>query len=178
MTCRRTVFALAFGLTVSSASAQDRRARGGVAANVPRPQGIRPNNHPAQQKIDKLMQMTPQERQRSLQALPPARRENIERRLAEIQKLPAAQQNRIRTRQEMLNRLPPQQQNQVRKSVRQFMDMPEERRAAINQELNRMSTMPGDERQAYMKSEEFRNKYSAREQQMLSHLAEITPPPE
>jgi hypothetical protein len=41
-----------------------------------------------------------------------------------------------------------------------------------------MSTMPGDERQAYMKSEEFRNKYSAREQQMLSHLAEITPPPE
>ena len=35
-----------------------------------------------------------------------------------------------------------------------------------------------EERRAYMNTEEFRNKFSAREQQMLSHLAEITPQPQ
>ena len=158
-----TAITLFFGLTLSVAAAEKK---------LPNGRGNPPNL------VERMMKMNPAQRERALQNLPPARRDNIERRLNEIRKLPTAQQNRIRTRQEMLNSLPPLQQNQVRRSVRQFVDMPEERRGVMNQELNRMAPMSDEERQVYMGTEEFRNKFSAREQQMLFHLAEITPRPE
>ena len=37
--------------------------------------------HPGAQKVDRLMKMTPEQREKALQNVPPARRENIERRL-------------------------------------------------------------------------------------------------
>jgi len=78
---------------------------------------------------------------------------------------------------QMLNSLPPEHQVEVRRSVRQFVNMPEQRRATINEELNHIAPMSDQDREAYLKSDEFRGKYSAREQQMLTHLTEITPHP-
>ena len=54
---------------------------------------------------------------------------------------------------------------------------PGKRRATINEELNHIAPMSDQDREAYLKSDEFRGKYSAREQQMLTHLTEITPHP-
>jgi hypothetical protein len=159
------IFGLAFGLTLSAAATPERKLPAAVRA-------------PAKRPIERLMKMSPQERERALQNLPPERRANIERRLNEIQKLPTAQQNRISARQQMLNSLPPERQAEVRRSVRQFVNMPEQRRAVINEELNHIAPLPEQEREAYLKSDEFRARYSAKEQQMLSHLAEITPQPE
>jgi hypothetical protein len=156
MNGRLLSLSLAFAMTLSAATPE-------------RPEKKRP--------VERLMNMSPEERQKALQNLPPARRERLERRLTEIQKLPTAQQNRIMTRQQMLNSLPPERQVQVRRSVRQFVNMPEDRRAVINEELNYIAPLRDQERQAYLNSDEFRNRYSAREQQMLSHLTEITPQP-
>jgi hypothetical protein len=193
MTGRCTALALAFGLTLSPALAEEKKAEehAGSAAKVPaapRPpktsgarggaQAPKPDNHPGEQKVDRLMKMTPQQREQALRNLPPVRRANIQRRINEIEKLPPAIRTRVRTRQELLNSLPPQRQNQVRRSVQQFVNMPDERRGVMTQELNRMAPLTDEDRRAYMNTEEFRNKFSAREQQMLSHLAEITPPPQ
>jgi len=74
-----------------------------------------------------------------------------------------------------LNSLPPQKQNQVRRAANQLKDLPEDRRMAINRELQHMSAMPDDERRAYMNTEEFRNRYSPAEQQIMGNLAEVLP---
>jgi len=61
----------------------------------------------------------------------------------------------------------------VRRSLRQFAELPEERKAAIGGELDRLNGMPEEERRARMNSEEFRNRYSPAEQQMMSNISEV-----
>lgn len=189
---RLTTLPLAFGLLLCPALRGQKPQRAGNVARppatrpaAPRPSAPRPpapaNPAPAPQhrpgeQIDRLMKMSTQERQKVLAKVPPERRQNIEKRLGELQKLPPATVARIRTRQELLNSFPPQRQNQIKRSVKQFLDMPEERRGTINQELQRMTPLPDDDRRAYMNTEEFRNRYTANEQQMMLNLIAITPP--
>jgi hypothetical protein len=133
------------------------------------------NDHPGEQLFDRLSRMKPEEREQALSRLPPAQRANIEKRIQNFQKLPPAAQERRLDRLERLNSLPPQKQNQVRRSMSQLKELPEDRRMAINQELRHMAPMPDDERRAYMNTEEFRNRYSPAEQQMMGNLAQVLP---
>jgi hypothetical protein len=132
-------------------------------------------SHPGEQLVDRLSRMTPEEREQALSRLPPAQRANIEQRIQEFQKLPPAIQERTLSRLERLRSLPPQKQNQVRRSMKQYNDLPEDRKMAINQALAHMSAMPDEERREYMNTEEFRNRYSPFEQQMIANLAEVLP---
>ncbi len=63
----------------------------------------------------------------------------------------------------------------LRRSVRQLQLLPEDRQEMIKGEIRRMAPLPDDERRAYMNTEEFRNRYSPNEQQIMSNLAEIEP---
>ena len=127
--------------------------------------------------LDRLLKMSPEQRQKALDRLnlPPQRRQNIERRLNEIQKLPPDMQNRARTRLEMLNSLPQPRQNQVRRSINQYAAAQPERKAQMNQALQRIAPMSDEDRRAYMNTEEFRNRFSPNEQQIIGNLSEITP---
>jgi hypothetical protein len=152
---------------------------GQTAANAqtPRANGRRtqPDSHPGEQLFVRLSRMTPEEREQALSRLPPAQREKIEQRIQNFQKLPPAAQARRLDRLERLNSLPPQKQNQVRRSLNQLNALPDDRKMAINQELRHMLGMPDEQRRAYMNTEEFRNRFSPAEQQMIGNLAEILP---
>ena len=53
---------------------------------------------------------------------------------------------------------------------------PEEQREvakAVNQELQRMSVMGDEEKQYHMSRDEFRNRFSAEEQEMLGNLTKV-----
>ena len=119
--------------------------------------------------------MTPEQRQKALANLPPAQRENILRRLQNFQTIPPATRERLLTRAERLNSLPPQRQNQVRRSMRQFETLPDDRKTLVGQEMDRLSAMPEEERRARMNSEEFRNRYSPAEQQMMGNISKSFP---
>ncbi len=161
-------------LTPAFARQAARPAQGQARGNPQKAQP-KPDNHPGEQLFDKLSRMTPEEREQALSQLPPPRRAQIEQRIRNFQKLPPAVQERRLDRLERLNSLPPQKQNQVRRSMNQLQNLPEDRKVAINRELQRMSAMPDDERRAYMNTEEFRNRYSPAEQQMMGNLAENLP---
>jgi hypothetical protein len=132
-------------------------------------------SHPGEQAFDKLMRMTPAEREKALRSVPEARRQDIEQRIQQIQKLPPVQQSRVRAQLEKLNSLPPDKQEDVRRSLRQLRDMPEDRKAAIAEELQRMAALPEDQRRAQMKTKEFRNRYSRDEQRIVKDLSPIMP---
>jgi hypothetical protein len=161
-------------LLAPAAFGQTRPAQAQARANGQKGQQP-PDNHPGEQLLDKLTRMTPEERDQALSRLAPARRAQLEQKIRSFQQLPMALQERTLDRLERLNRLPPQKQNQVRRSMKQFADLPEDRKMAINLELRHMSAMPDDERRSYMNTEEFRNRYSPAEQQMMSNLAEVLP---
>lgn len=149
---------------------EPRPREGGNGANA---QVRQPDNHPGEQVFDKMMHMTPDEREKALSKLGPARRAQIEQRIRNFEKLPPAAQTRRLDRLERLNSLPLQRQNQVRKSMRDLQDLPQERRMAVNRELQRMAPMSDEDRRSYMNTEEFRNRYSPQEQQMMSNLAAV-----
>jgi hypothetical protein len=136
-----------------------------------------PNNAPNEQ-FEKLLKMNAEQRDQFLQTLPPQRRQNFERRLNDYQNMAPARRARVLTRLEMLNSLPPQRRQQVRRSMQLFQDLPEDRRNAVGREIQQMAPMPDEQRREHMNSEEFRNRYSVNEQQMMSNLMEVTPPPE
>ena len=175
---------LCLGLIAGAAFAADQptapRGGGKPAPKSGQPKAGQPKagnpNRPTEQ-LQKLLDMKPEDRDKFLQSLPPERRKNIEKRLGDFAKMAPAGRTRVLTEVEMLHSLPLQKQQQVRRSVKQLEELPEERKALISRELHLMAAMPDEQRREHMNSEEFRNRYSVTEQQMMSNLSQITPPP-
>jgi Protein of unknown function (DUF3106) len=133
------------------------------------------NQQRRDQLFERLERMTPEERESALSKLPPAQRANIEKRIRNFQNLPPAAQERRLEQLQRLESLPPKEQAQVRRSMNQRNKLPDDRKMAINRELRNMNGMTDDERQAYMSTEQFRNRYSASEQEIVGNIAKILP---
>jgi hypothetical protein len=178
-------------LVVSPLIAQGRSGKPAQAAPAPRVQeqpqpqprprqqqqqpARQPDNHPGEQLFDRLMRMTPEDRERALSQLPKKRREQLQQRIQNFQELPSAVQTRRLDRLERLNSLPPQRQNEVRQSIKDLQELPDGQKKKINQEMNRMSRMTDNDRAARMNSDDFHGRYSLDEQRMIGNLAEILP---
>jgi len=170
---------LGVGLT-PSAFAQGRR--GGMNRLPPRPPARRPEKPPKAEKtpagktpIDEFQTMSPQDRQKALDRMPPGQRKKLEERLQKFNELPAEQQRTLKTMYNRLHELPPGRQDAVRKSINQFSEQPEERRQVIRQELKGIGELPQQDRAARLKSPEFRSKFSGKEQNIIRDMSELLP---
>lgn len=181
---RRLMTALLAGsLAAGLLCAQGRNQGQPAKPNTPRQSQQQPRqnaqpkvNQPAGDEIFmRLQRMTPEEREKALQKLPPAQRERIENRIQNFQNLPPAVQERRLNRLEKLNSLPKAEQKQVRQSMRDLQKLPDDRKRAINQELRRMAVMGDDEKQYHMNTEEFRSRFSPAEQEMVGNLSKVFP---
>jgi hypothetical protein len=122
-----------------------------------------------------LSRMTPEQRERALSDLPQAKRNQIEERIRNFQKLTPAQQSRQLEQLKKFNSLSPDRQNDVRRSMQDRSELPEDRAKAVNQELRRITALPDKDRKSYMKSEDFRSRFSPSEQKMIRNLSEVLP---
>ncbi|MBI3282067.1 MAG: DUF3106 domain-containing protein [Acidobacteria bacterium] len=154
-----TISALA-GLLAAPAWAQPRRA--------PAP-GLRA--------FERLRKMPPAQRQRVLEKLPPERRARLEAELENFNRMPAEQRQKLRKQYEEFRQLPPDQQDAARRLFRRFNTLPENRRPVVREEFLRFRTLTPEERRARINSDEFRNKYTRQEQQLLENLAKTMPAP-
>lgn len=147
----------------------------------PRPRNIQPRNPQRQAKAQdrgdevflKLMKMTPDEREKALSILTPAQRDRIQKRIENFQNQKPEQQERRIGQLERLHALPLDEQAKVRQSVKDRDALAQDRKRAVNQELQRMSVMGDDEKQYHMNTEEFRNRFSPAEQEMLGNLTKV-----
>ncbi len=170
------------GPAIAGQKEKPARAPKASAARPPQParpqaQKGRPNAAPAQGigNVQRLAEMSPKDRQKALASLPPERREAVMKRLQNYQQMAPAERQRAAFELQKLQSLPQPRRAQVRRSLEQFNDLPEERKTAIGSELGRLNSLPDEERRARMNSEEFRNRYSPAEQQMMSNLSEVMP---
>jgi len=77
------------------------------------------------------------------------------------------------SRLQKLNSLQLGEQAKVRQSMQDLQALPNDRRKAVNQELQRMSVMGNEEKQYHMNQEEFLNRFSPSEQEMLGNLSKV-----
>ena len=78
----------------------------------------------------------------------------------------------------MFRNLPPAQQEEYRNVFRRFREQPEQRRPALRREIQQLQSMNQQGRAARLESDEFRNRFSPEEQDILRRMAELGPRPE
>ncbi|MBI1789392.1 MAG: DUF3106 domain-containing protein [Acidobacteria bacterium] len=137
---------------------------------APRPGAVRPGPARRAAVLERWNEMSPEERQKRLEKLPPERRQRIEENLERYRNLPPEEKERLRNRVEIFSHLPPARQEQARRLFRRFNMLPLERQQPLREEFQKLRGMPAGERRSYMDSEEFHNRYNAHEREMLHEL--------
>ena len=127
--------------------------------------------------VRQLMRMSPEQRERALEKLPPQRQAQIRERLQEFDNLPKAEQQRRLQLSEHFANLPPEKQDLVRRQIQAFNQLPDDRRREVGAAFQRLRRLPEADRQARMASRQFQARFSPTEQQMLADLSANLPPP-
>jgi hypothetical protein len=125
--------------------------------------------------LDRLEQMSPEERQKALDRLPPERRQRVEEGLERYRAMNPENRERLRN----FERMPEEQRDAIRQSFRRMQDLPLGRRAMVRRELQQLRGMSDAERETRMQSESFRRRFDANEQGLIRDtVANMPPEPE
>jgi hypothetical protein len=131
--------------------------------------------------LDRWNAMTPAEREKALAKLPPDKQQQIRERIQkfnqQFSQLPKEEQQRLREGAQKINRMQPAQQQAIRRDLRRFNLLPPDRRQALLKEFAKLRNMPEADRNTYLASDQFRNRYSADEQQMIHNISKVFPDP-
>jgi hypothetical protein len=154
------------------------------AAKPPASRPMRPERPPQKpagegpgsvENLKRLLKLSPEQRKKALEELPPARREVIEKRLNDYQKMPEPERAKAFDRLSRMQSLPPQKQQQVRASVQKLTALPQPRHGVVQRQINQMKVLSDADRSAVMNSEEFRSKFTPSEQQIIEDICLVTP---
>jgi hypothetical protein len=120
----------------------------------------------------RLFRMTPEERDRALEQLPPQQQENARNTLAWFDGLPKEQQAIQLRRLEHFAELPPARKAEVRQMVTAANQLPPDRKRAVGQALLRLQQLNDQEREAILRRPAFQNRFSLEELKIIIALAD------
>jgi hypothetical protein len=138
-----------------------------LARRPPAPHSARSGATTPATPIDEFERMSPGQQQRALERLPPAQRQKLQQRLQRFNQLPAEQQRTLRNLYNRLHQLPSEQQASVRKAINRLSEQAPARQQVMRDELRSMAALPRQDREAWVKSPEFRHRFSRREQGII-----------
>jgi uncharacterized protein DUF3106 len=141
---------------------------GGVSAQRP---GKRVGPPPANGLIERLNSMSPEQRKRALDRLPPERRERVQRRLDNYNALSPEAKERLREEYQQFQKLPVERQDSIRRSFRQLVALPQDRKPVVRREVVRLRQLTPEDRASKMDSDDFRSRFSESERQIIRDLA-------
>lgn len=137
-----------------------------------------PDRPPAQapvNPIDRWNRMSPQERERELAKLPPARARLIRQRIWMYNHMRPEEREALRERYQTFIQLPPEKQQIVRERLREFRQLPVVRQPLVHREVAQLRLLPEAQRRARINSPEFRGRFSPQEQQIIRDLTTYLP---
>jgi hypothetical protein len=147
-------------------------AKGPNGGGVPKNNVPRINNPgPAQ----RLLQMTPEQREQALEKFPLGQQAQIRRQLERLDGLPQAEKDHIARQIRGLDSLTPPQRRLVFQQLNAFRQLPDDRIKPVRRELVQMTAMSEEQRNARINSDDFKKQYSAEEQAILSDLSRNLP---
>lgn len=127
--------------------------------------------------VQRLMRMTPEQRERAIEKLPPDRQTQLRERLAQFDSLPKPEQERRLQLGQIFASLPLDKQEVVRRQIQAFNQLPDDRRREVASAFQRLRRLRESEREVRMAAPAFRNRFTPSEQQMLADLSQNLPPP-
>lgn len=172
MRCRIPVTML-FAVLAAPLWGQPDAARTGKRPLPPRMGAGRANQAQRLALLERWNEMSPEERQKRLERLPPERRRQIEERLAEYRSMTPDQREQLRMRVETFSLLSPEKQAQARRLFHRFTLLPQERQQPLRDEFQRLRDVSEAERRARMSSEDFRKSYTPHERRLLFELTNL-----
>ncbi len=160
------VFGLLAGVVFADPQPQTKMQRKGLIAPPP----------PQAMVLDKMRQMTPEEREQVLKNMPPARRQMFERRLEQWNRLEAEQKQRLQGSLETFRSLTAEQQQTVRGLYRKFSEtMPEEKRGDGKRMLVRLRNLDPAEQKTLLNAPRVKARFTDAERELLAEMAEKLP---
>lgn len=162
----------------------------GKPAPPPRPAGANPNRNAARggapkggravvnnpfNPIERLAQLTPEQRERILEQLPPERQAQVRKQLEKFDQLPQAQKDRLARQAQSLAALPPEKRRLINQGIFAINHLPEDRKPAVAKELRSLLRMSPEDRATVLDSDSFKRRYSPQEQKILSDLSNNIP---
>jgi hypothetical protein len=150
-------------------------AAAGPTRAQPPPDRPAAQTQPPVNSIDRWNRMSPEERERELAKLPPARARLIRQRIRRYNQMHPEEQQALRERYQVFSQLPPQKQQIVRQRWAEFRRLPVERRPIVHGEVEQIRLLPDAQRQAAMNSNDFRIRFSPQEQQIIRDLSTYLP---
>jgi hypothetical protein len=165
--------ALGAGFAVTPAAGQF-RPKGGLVFPRKGPAGREATQF--QRQLEKFQRMTPQQRRRALNALPPERREMFERRLEEYRSLEPEERQRLARQLDNFRQLPPERQKAIRQMRRKLADMPAARRRMMAGEIQELRGLDEEARRERLNSAEVKERFSEEEREMLQDLSSVLEP--
>lgn len=154
----------------------------GVAVADPQPhtkmqrKGLIPPPPPQAMVLDRLRQMTQEEREQVLKNMHPSRRQMFERRLEQWNRMEPGQKQRLQGSLESFRHLTPEQQETVRGLYRKFSEtMPEEKRGDGRRMLARLRNMEPAEQKELLNAARVKARFSDAERELLGEMAEKLP---
>lgn len=180
MRCRSSIPALAavaLCLTFGAPARSQGRRGGGMSrpTSPPRPGRSPTAGRGTKTPIEEFETMSPEQRQKALNRLPPEQRQKLQERLDRFNQLPPERQQALKNLYNRLHELPPERQNAVRQSINKFALIAPERQQAIRGELTNMANMSPEERRTYVSAPEFRQKFNKKEQEIVRDMSEVLP---
>ena len=150
------------------------KAQPNNAGGVPKGRPSLPNpDNP----IDRLLRMSPEQRERAIEKFPPKQQDNFRKRFENFDKQTEAQKQRQLQHLDEFWTLPPDKQKLVRDQMNAFKALPEDRLAVVKQAYVMLSRMTPEERNERLAKPQFRSRFSSAELQILSVLPEYYPAP-
>lgn len=143
-----------------------RKGLGGIRKKGP---PLRPN------RMDAFERMSPEEQERFLNSLPPPRRAEARRMLGKWRDMSPEERAIARRSFGEFRDLAPERQRRIRQLFAQFNQFPVDRRPVLRAELRRLRLLDRADSRARIGSEEFRQRFSPGEQQLLSDLSDALP---
>jgi hypothetical protein len=122
--------------------------------------------------LDRWSRMSPEQRQAMLAKLPPDRRQAMLDRMERWNRLSPQEKDRQRARYERFSHLPADKQALVRRQIQNLVTLPDDRRPSVSREYDELRRLTQVDRRVRINSEEFRSRFTPREQEILRDLAD------
>ena len=132
----------------------------------------------ARNPLDRLNKMTPEQRKKVIQKLPPERQAVLQKRLDDYGGLQPEERRRLNDQYRVFRQLPPERQEEMRKLFRRFNSQPEERKLVLQREFVRLRAMNETDRGQRLKNPGFRKNFSPAERRLLEEMASIAAMPQ
>lgn len=123
----------------------------------------------------RLLQMTPEQRDRILEKLPQAQQDRVRQQLERLDHMSPAEKERIARQAQYIAALEPAQRRVVSQAMSGMNQLPADRRGPVRKELLALVNSSEEDRDARLKSEEFKKKFSPDEQKILTDLSTTLP---